>query len=142
MPRTLKSEELRLCPGLGFSQICGGKYKIRILWVLSQRPRRYGEICRSMSKGSLGKPVTPRVLSRELKQLQERGLINRRQFDVVPPHVEYSLTERGRQLQPILKAIVAWGLTGAHEEILGLRPATGAGPQRDRRPRSQDPRIS
>ncbi|HXS26365.1 MAG TPA: helix-turn-helix domain-containing protein [Steroidobacteraceae bacterium] len=122
MSKSLKSEELRLCPGLGFSQICGGKYKIRILWVLNQRPHRYGEICRSMSKGSLGKPVTPRVLSRELKQLQERGLIHRRQFDVVPPRVEYSLTERGRQLQPILKAIVAWGLTGAHEEILGLRP--------------------
>jgi len=140
MPRTLTSEELRLCPGLGFSQICGGKYKIRILWVLSQRPHRYGELCRSMSKGSLGKPVTPRVLSRELKQLQERGLINRRQLGVKPPHVEYSLTERGRKLQPILKAIVRWGLTGAHEEILGLRAATAGEPQgAGARPRSQGP---
>ena len=119
--KRLKRDELRLCPGLGFSQICGGKYKIRILWILSQRAYRYGEIQRSMSLGSLGKEVTPRVLSRELKQLQERGLIHRKQFDVVPPHVEYSLTDRGRQLMPILKAIVAWGLTGAHEEILGIR---------------------
>lgn len=137
MPRTLKNEDLCLCPGLGFSQICGGKYKIRILWILSQRPHRYGEICRSMYKGSLGKPVTPRVLSRELKQLQERGLILRHQFDVVPPRVEYSLTERGRQLRPILKAIVAWGLTGAHEEILGLRAVAAQETQPRKQPRSQ-----
>jgi DNA-binding HxlR family transcriptional regulator len=63
--------------------------------------------------------VTPRVLSRELKELQLRGLIHRRQYDVVPPKVEYSLTELGRGLVPILEAIVDWGLTGVHEEILG-----------------------
>lgn len=44
-------EDLRLCPGLGFSQICGGKYKIRILWVLTKRSYRYGEIRVSMAKG-------------------------------------------------------------------------------------------
>lgn len=117
-----KCEDLCLCPGLGFSLICGGKYKIRILWILTQRPYRYGEIRVSMSKGSPGKPVTPRVLSRELKQLQQRGLIQRQQFDGRPPRVQYSLTDRGAQLQPILREIVRWGLTGAHEEILGLRP--------------------
>ena len=114
------ADELYLCPGLGFSQICGGKYKIRILWILNRRPYRYGEIRDSMLRGSLGKPVTPRVLSRELKQLQERGLISRKQFNEVPPRVEYSLTERGRELFPVLEAIVEWGLTGAHEEILGI----------------------
>src|SRR5262245_15094621 len=122
MVRLKSPDELKLCPGLGFSQICGGKYKIRILWVLSRRPHRYGEIRGSMLKGSLGRAVTPRVLSRELKQLQERGLIRRKQYDVVPPHVEYSLTKRGETLLPILKAIVAWGLSGAHEQILGVSP--------------------
>ena len=118
--RMKAAEELRLCPAIGFSQILGGKYKLRILWVLTRRPHRYGEIRRSLLKGALGKPVTPRVLSRELKQLQERGLISRRQYDVVPPKVEYSLTERGEELMPILQSIVDWGLTGAHEEILGI----------------------
>jgi DNA-binding HxlR family transcriptional regulator len=112
--------ELRLCPAVGFSQIVGGKYKLRILWVLIKRPHRYGEIRASLLKGTLGKPVTPRVLSRELKELQQRGLIRRKQYDVVPPKVEYSLTEQGRGLQPVLEAIVDWGLTGAHEEILGI----------------------
>jgi DNA-binding HxlR family transcriptional regulator len=113
-------EELRLCPAIGFSQIVGGKYKLRILWTLHLRARRYGEIRTSLLRGCMGKPVTPRVLSRELRELQERGLISRKQFDVVPPKVEYSLTPRGRALMPILEAIVEWGLTGAHEEILGL----------------------
>jgi DNA-binding HxlR family transcriptional regulator len=123
MSRSKKTpEELRLCPAIGFSRILGGKYKLRILWVLNMRPARYGEIRRSLLRGSLDKPVTPRVLSRELKELQARGLIHREQVNAVPPKVTYSLTERGRELVPVLQAIVDWGLTGAHEEILGLTP--------------------
>jgi DNA-binding HxlR family transcriptional regulator len=122
MTRRKHPDELRLCPAIGFSQIVGGKYKLRILWALSQRPRRYGEIRRSLERGTLGKPVTPRVLSRELKELQARGLIHREQVCTVPLQVTYTLTERGRGLLPVLEAIVDWGLTGAHEEILGLTP--------------------
>jgi DNA-binding HxlR family transcriptional regulator len=125
MPRKKTPAELRLCPAVGFSMIVGGKYKLRILWALNQRPHRYSEIRASLLKGTLGKPVTPRVLSRELKELQQRGLIHRKQFDVLPPKVEYSLTEIGRGLAPVLEAIVEWGLTGAHEEILA-RDAPGA----------------
>lgn len=113
-------DELRLCPAIGFSQILGGKYKLRILWALHLRPHRYGEVRRSLLRGTLGRPVTPRVLSRELRELHMRGLIHREQADTVPPQVTYSLTARGEALVPILEAIVEWGLTGAHEEILGL----------------------
>jgi DNA-binding HxlR family transcriptional regulator len=123
MVRKKKPSELKLCPAVGFSQIVGGKYKLRILWALLQTPYRYGEIRTSLLKGTLGKPVTPRVLSRELKELQLRGLIHRKQFNAVPPKVEYSLTDLGRGLQPVLQAIVDWGLTGAHEEILRIGPA-------------------
>ena len=126
MARRKTPSQLRLCPAVGFSQIVGGKYKLRILWVLNKRPHRYGEIRASLLKGTLGRPVTPRVLSRELKQLQERGLIDRVQFNVVPPKVVYSLTKRGKGLVPVLEAIVDWGLTGAHEEILGLPEPTSA----------------
>lgn len=120
MTRQKTPAELRLCPALGFSQIVGGKYKLRILWVLLQRPYRYSEIRASLLKGTLGKAVTPRVLSRELKELQQRGLIVRKQYDVMPPKVEYSLTDRGRELKPVLDSIVEWGMTGVHEEILGI----------------------
>ena len=121
MRRRKTPSELRLCPALGFSQIVGGKYKLRILWVLLRRPYRYGEIRASLMKGTLGKSVTPRVLSRELKELQQLGLIARKQYDVMPPKVEYSLTDLARELQPVLDSIVEWGLTGVHEEILGIR---------------------
>jgi len=120
MRRRKTADELQLCPAIGFSRILGGKYKLRILWILNKRPHRYGEIRVSLLKGSLDKPVTPRVLSRELKQLQQYGLIHRKQFSVVPPKVEYTLAERGRELVPVLESIVDWGLTGAHEEMLGL----------------------
>ena len=55
-----------------------------------------------------------------IRELQQRGLIVRRQFEGMPLRVEYSLTELGRGLQPVLDAIVEWGLTGVHEEILGI----------------------
>jgi DNA-binding HxlR family transcriptional regulator len=114
--------ELKLCPAVGFSLIVGGKYKLRILWILIQRPYRYGEIRKSLLNGTLGKPVTPRVLSRELKELQLRGLIYRKQYDVLPPKVEYSLTTLGLGLAPVLQSIVEWGMSGVHEDILGIKP--------------------
>jgi DNA-binding HxlR family transcriptional regulator len=113
-------DELRLCPAIGFGRIVGGKYKLRILWLLNYRSHRYGELRMALVRGSMGAEPTPRILSRELKELQNRGLISRRQFDVVPPKVEYSLTGRGREIIPIIAAIIDWGLTGAHEEILGI----------------------
>src|SRR5260370_36274321 len=115
MARKKAPSELRLCPALGFSQIVGGKYKLRILGILIQRPYRYGEIRTSLLKGTLGKPVTPRVLSRELKELQHRGLIHRKQYNVVPPKVEYSLTDLGRGFQPVSESIVDGALTVSTE---------------------------
>jgi DNA-binding HxlR family transcriptional regulator len=109
---------IRLCPAIAFDRIVGGRYKLRILWTLTRGPQRYGAIGRSLLRGTLGKAVTPRILSRELRELEARGLIDRREYPVVPRKVEYSLTERGRTLMPVLEQIVRWGLTGIHEEIL------------------------
>jgi DNA-binding HxlR family transcriptional regulator len=110
--------DLRLCPLIAFDQIVGGKYKLRTLWTLIDGPKRYGEIRQSLVVACQGKPVTPRILSRELKELQARKLITRKQYPVVPPKVEYSLTELGSRLTPVIRNIIRWGLTGAHEEII------------------------
>jgi DNA-binding HxlR family transcriptional regulator len=121
MSKPAKSpDDLQLCPAIGFGRIVGGKYKLRILWLLNKRSHRYGELRAALVRGSMGAEPTPRILSRELKELQARGLIARHQYDVVPPKVEYSLTDRGREIIPIIVAIIDWGLTGAHEEILGI----------------------
>jgi len=99
------------CPLIAFSLAAGGKYKMRILWELKEGPRRYGELRRSAIVAARGAQVTPRVLSRELKELRSRGLIDRKQYPVVPPKVEYRLTSAGRSLIPVVKQIVKWGLS-------------------------------
>jgi DNA-binding HxlR family transcriptional regulator len=116
----LNMSHIRLCPAIGFSRIVGGRYKLHILCVLNRSPHRFGEIGRSLLHGSLGRRITPRILSRELRELEHRGLILRHEYPVVPKKVEYSLTPRGRALLPILAEIVRWGATGEHEQILGL----------------------
>jgi DNA-binding HxlR family transcriptional regulator len=118
------SPPFRLCPLIAFDQIVGGRYKLRILWVLAKGPTRYGAIRKSLVVACQGKAVTPRVLSRELKDLQARGLILRKEYPGVPPKVEYRLTELGGRLLPVLKQIVKWGLTGAHEAAPKLSAAS------------------
>jgi len=117
------AKTIRLCPLIAFDEIMGGRYKLRILFVLGQGDHRYGEIGRWLLKGTLGRKITPRILSRELKDLEQNGLIVRTAYPVVPPKVVYSLTPRGREIKPIIDAIVRWGLTGAHEEILKIPKA-------------------
>lgn len=117
------AKTIQLCPLIAFDEIMGGRYKLRILFVLGQGNQRYGEIGRWLLRGTMGRKITPRILSRELKDLEESGLIARTAYPVVPPKVVYSLTERGQKIKPIIDAIVRWGLTGAHEEILKIRPA-------------------
>lgn len=105
------------CPLIAFDEIAGGKYKLRILWVLAGGVTRYGGLKRSLVIACQSKAVTPRILSRELKDLAARGLIERTAFPGVPPRVEYSLTALGRTLMPILEQIVAWGRNGRHTAI-------------------------
>lgn len=73
-----------------------GKYKLRILWSLKDGPLRYGEIKNGLLVGSEGRAeIAPRVLSRELKTLAQTGTIERRDYKVAPPKVEYKLTATG-----------------------------------------------
>jgi len=120
----LDMSHIRLCPAIGFNRIVGGRYKLHILCVLHRGPLRFGEIGRSLVKGGLGNPVTPRILSRELKDMTRLGLLSRKEYPVVPKKVEYTLTPRGEALLPILSEIIRWGATGAHEDILATTNAS------------------
>src|SRR5713226_3784174 len=98
------------CPVDGFQQIMSGKYKLRIIWDLQNGPRRYGEIKKGLLSGTSGSGnIAPRVLSRELKGLAALGLIERTEYQVVPPKVEYSLTDVGQSLLPIIGQMAEWG---------------------------------
>src|SRR5438105_10586605 len=109
--RTATSEHRHFaCPVDGFQQMINGKYKLRIIWALQQGPRRYGEIKKGLLRDISGSQViAPRVLSRELKTLAAFGLIERTDYQVMPPKVEYTLTPVGLSLLPILTPMVEWG---------------------------------
>ncbi len=85
-------------------KLIGGKWKIAILHTLSMGPIRFGELKRNLS------PITQQMLTKQLRELEKDNLINRKVFDVVPPKVEYSLTEFGWSFEPVLVALCKWDL--------------------------------
>jgi DNA-binding HxlR family transcriptional regulator len=112
LPRT----SVTPCPVMTFQKLISGKYKARILWDLREGALRYGGIRRGLLRGTeAGREIAPRVLSRELKSLVANDLIQRRDFGVVPPKVEYSLTARGRSFIPVIAAIRRW----SHQHLRG-----------------------
>jgi len=116
------------CPVAAFQKMISGKYKLRIVWDLKDGPLRYGEIRTGLLRGAASSSeIAPRVLSRELKALTESGLLDRKDFGVVPPKVEYRLTRKGKSFVPVIAAIRDWGarhLAGAGSgEISGSMAA-------------------
>lgn len=95
--------ELPACPVETTLMLIGDKWKVLILRDLMDGTKRFGEL-----KKSIGH-VTQKVLTAQLRDMEACGLVNRRVYAEVPPRVEYSLTELGRSLRPILDAMWAWG---------------------------------
>lgn len=91
------------CPVEATLELIGGKYKALILWHLSENKLRFSQL-RDQISG-----VTPKMLTQQLRELEAKRLIHREVFAVVPPKVEYSLTELGRSLMPLLVAMRDWG---------------------------------
>src|ERR1700759_547391 len=105
------------CPVAAFQKLISGKYKLRIVWDLKDGPRRYGEIRSGLLRGmERSAEIAPRVLSRELKALTESGLIDREDYGVVPPKVEYRLTRKGKSFVPVIATIRDWGHRHLSEE--------------------------
>lgn len=97
------TRELPACPVETTLTLIGDKWKVLILRDLLPGTKRFGEL-----KKSIGN-VTQKVLTAQLRQMEESGLLTRTVFAEVPPHVEYTLTELGYSLKPILDAMWAWG---------------------------------
>jgi DNA-binding HxlR family transcriptional regulator len=97
------------CPIVRFNALVAGRHKLRILWELRSGPRRYSAIQRGLVAAMGGGRITPRILSRELRELTQSGLISRKQFPGVPPRVEYTLVDEGRALLGVMRAICRWG---------------------------------
>jgi len=98
-----KKEAQTGCPVTATIALIGGRWKTIILFVLSDHTRRFGEIAARMPS------ISRKVLTEQLKELEADGLISREQFREIPPRVEYSLTDLGKSLSPVLDEMAAWG---------------------------------
>lgn len=91
------------CPMREILKIIGGKWKPLILQELNGNIKRFGEFQRSIPE------ITKQMLTKNLRELESEGIVNRKVYPVVPPKVEYSLTESGKSLIPILELMATWG---------------------------------
>ena len=83
--------------------VLGGKWKILILWHLKEQARRFGALKRLMPE------ITEKMLIQQLRELEADGIVARMVYTEVPPKVEYSFTNYGRSLEPVLHALCDWG---------------------------------
>lgn len=102
MEKTIKTD-LPACPVETTLTLIGDKWKLLILRDLLPGTKRFGEL-----KKSIGS-VSQKVLTAQLRAMEENGLVHRKVYAEVPPRVEYSLTELGQSLKPILDSMWAWG---------------------------------
>ena len=99
-----KKDLFGLCPYLTSQKVLSGKWSMYILYLLTDGPIRFNELQRKMPE-----EMTHTTLSRQLKTLENEGLILRTEYAQIPPKVEYSLSEIGRKFEYVLDALEKWG---------------------------------
>jgi DNA-binding HxlR family transcriptional regulator len=109
----LTKDELPACPVATTVHLIGNKWKLLILRNLLVGPNRFGELLRSI-------PITQKVLTDNLRALEQDGIVIRTVYAEVPPRVEYKLSELGDSMRPIIAAMEAWGL--GYQELVRNPP--------------------
>jgi DNA-binding HxlR family transcriptional regulator len=84
-------------------KVLGGKWKLLILWHLRNDVKRFGELKRLMPE------ITEKMLIQQLRELEKDAIVHRQVYPDVPPKVEYSFTDYGRSLEPVLQVLCNWG---------------------------------
>ena len=97
-------KKMKDCPVKYALEVLAGKWKMYIVYVLSENETiRFNELQRQVGD------ISALMLSRNLQELEKDGIVIRKEFDVIPPHVEYSLSKLGRKLTPALDTLGEWG---------------------------------
>lgn len=98
------------CPVETTLSLIGGKYKALILWHLSDHTMRFSELKKAVSG------ATAKMLTQQLRELEAQALVHREVFPIIPPRVEYSLTDLGKSLMPVLISMRDWGADYLHSK--------------------------
>ena len=98
----MKTKEYQ-CPVTATLTIIGGRWKPIIIWVLTNGSKRFGQLAAIISG------ISRKVLTEQLRELEADGLIVRTEFKEIPPRVVYELSEKGKSLKPVMKAMSNWG---------------------------------
>ncbi|MEO3413417.1 helix-turn-helix domain-containing protein [Roseovarius sp. CAU 1744] len=109
------------CPTETVLGIIGGKWKGMILWCLCQRTMRFGELHKTIPD------ITQRMLTKQLRDLEHYDIIVRKVYPVVPPKVEYSLSEHGQALKPLLEQLEVWSTDYLKKKISNGNSDEGGG---------------
>ncbi len=100
----MKDPSCYFCPVEGTLDVIGGKWKPLIIWYLRNRVLRFSDIRRAIPK------VTDVTLTKQLRELEQDGVIRRKVYSQIPPKVEYSLTPLGKTIIPLLDALCGWAV--------------------------------
>lgn len=104
LQRVLHSTVNERCPMRRTLELLSGKWRTHIIYELCKHEHcRFGELKKSLPR------ITNTMLSATLKELEQAGIVHREQYNEIPPHVEYSLTEKGKDLLPVFTELAKWG---------------------------------
>ena len=107
----MRRTEAPACPAEATIGVIGGRWKVPIVWYLFSGTRRFSELRRALPA------CTQKMLTQQLRELEEDGVVSRKVYPQVPPKVEYSLTDRGRSLKPVVEAMCRWA--GGRDKVRG-----------------------
>ena len=101
--------------------VVGGRWKVLVLQELLQGVKRFNELHRALSG------ITHKTLTQQLREMESHGIVNRNVYAQIPPKVEYSLTELGKTLKPVLTAMHTWAERHGGDLKVSVRPRTSCG---------------
>lgn len=109
--RVMTADVSDSCPMRRTLEILSGKWRTHIIYELCKSPScRFGELKKAVPR------ITNTMLTATLRDLESLGIVNRKQFNEIPPHVEYSLTEKGKALLPVFTELAKWGENNLDEK--------------------------
>jgi len=106
---TINRRSMTACPAERAMRAVEGRWKIFIVYCLLDGTMRFAKLQRTINERTTRGSITPKMLTQELREMEADGLVHREVYPQVPPKVEYSLTPLGRNLQPVVEAMNAWG---------------------------------